>query len=132
MAAGKPPATVLWILHCRVPAAMPNANTPPRFLVKTYDMVDDAATDKIVSWSHNNNSFVVWDPSEFARDFLPKVLVFGYVEGFRKVDTDRWEFANEGFLRGQKHLLSSISRRKPVSGLDQQPQQPLGQSSSVA
>ncbi|XXG51204.1 hypothetical protein AAC387_Pa02g5029 [Persea americana] len=109
----------------------PSGNPPAPFLSKCYDMVNDASTEVTVSWSPAGDTFVVWDPPAFSRDLLPKYFKHGNFSsfvrqlntyGFRKVDPDRWEFANEGFRKGQKNLLKSIARRKQTQSLMQQKQ----------
>ncbi|GLU10204.1 hypothetical protein SLE2022_270240 [Rubroshorea leprosula] len=96
---------------------------PAPFLLKTYEMVDNPSNNEIVSWSSTKKSFIVWNPPEFARLLLPTYFKHNNFSsfirqlntyGFRKIDPEKWEFANEDFVKDQKHLLKNIHRRKPI------------------
>ncbi|GFY98460.1 heat shock transcription factor A2 [Actinidia rufa] len=130
--------------NCSIPKPMEGLHEtgPPPFLKKIFQMVEDPETDKIISWSDSQKSFVVWDHHQLSSSILPKhfkhnnfssfirqLNTYGFIlcgvlfsvafhdMGFvwasrRLIDSDRWEFANEGFQRGKEHLLKNIKRRK--------------------
>ncbi|CAK9136795.1 unnamed protein product [Ilex paraguariensis] len=94
---------------------------PTPFLTKTYQLVDDHTIDDVISWNEDGSTFIVWNPTEFAKDLLPKYFKHNNFSsfvrqlntyGFRKVVPDRWEFSNECFRKGEKRLLCEIQRRK--------------------
>ncbi|KAG8074110.1 hypothetical protein GUJ93_ZPchr0006g43666 [Zizania palustris] len=102
---------------------VPKPSEVAPFLTKVYDMVSDPATDDVISWGGGGGSFVIWNSHAFERDlhrhfkhsnftsFIRQLNTYG----FRKVHPDRWEWANEGFIMGQKHLLKTIRRKKKSS-----------------
>lgn len=90
------------------------------FLTKTFEMVDDPATNNAVSW-RGDDSFVVKDPGLFSTKILPCYFKHNNLSsfvrqlniyGFRKVASDCWEFAHPKFRKGRLGLLKEISRRK--------------------
>lgn len=96
------------------------ASTPP-FLLKTYMLVEDPATDDVISWNSDGSAFIIRQPAEFARDLLPTLFKHSNFSsfvrqlntyGFRKIATSQWEFSNHLFRKGDKDLLCEIRRKK--------------------
>ncbi|KAJ2364703.1 Heat shock transcription factor [Coemansia sp. RSA 2611] len=104
------------------------------FLNKLYSMVDDSASDDLIRWTADGNSFVVLRHEDFAKEVLPRFFKHSNFSsfvrqlnmyGFHKVphlqqggliadgpEAESSEFNNENFQRGQPDLLHFIRRKK--------------------
>ncbi|KAI5444475.1 hypothetical protein KIW84_012926 [Lathyrus oleraceus] len=108
------------------PAIESQRSIPTPFLTKTYNLVEDKSIDDVISWNEDGSTFIVWNPTVFASNLLPKYFKHNNFSsfvrqlntyGFRKVVPDRWEFSNDCFRRGEKRLLCEIQRRKICSAI---------------
>uniref|UniRef100_A0A7S4HGU4 HSF-type DNA-binding domain-containing protein n=1 Tax=Vannella robusta TaxID=1487602 RepID=A0A7S4HGU4_9EUKA len=100
-------------------------SNPAPFVRKTFELVSDANTDHIVSWSPDGLSFVIHDTHEFQQNILPFYFkhnnLCSFVRqlntyGFRKVVTGdssgNLEFKQTSFKQGKPQLLRKVVRRK--------------------
>ncbi|KAI3740795.1 hypothetical protein L2E82_31269 [Cichorium intybus] len=93
----------------------------PPFLIKLYEMVDDKATDSIISWGSSSITFIISDEPRFISEILPcyfknnRFDTFTYqlnIYGFKKKEWNPLEFEHKHFRQGQQHLLKNIKRQK--------------------
>ncbi|KAF9109573.1 stress-responsive transcription factor hsf1 [Mortierella sp. AM989] len=103
------------------------------FLSKLYNMVGDEASNNLIRWSNDGQSFLVINHVEFAKEVLPKFFKHNNfasfvrqlnMYGFHKVphlqqgvlmpdvDSEQWEFSNPNFQRNQPDLLYLVARKK--------------------
>ncbi|KAF9425799.1 stress-responsive transcription factor hsf1 [Podila epigama] len=109
------------------------------FLTKLYNMVGDKASNNLIKWSDDGQSFLVLKHVEFAKEVLPKFFKHNNFSsfvrqlnmyGFHKVphlqqgvlmpdaDSEQWEFSNPHFQKNQPDLLYLVSRKKASNGAE--------------
>lgn len=107
----------------------------PAFINKLWSMVNDPVNQTLIHWGEDGKSFIVTQREQFVHNILPKYFKHSNfasfvrqlnMYGWHKVQDvksgsiqsnidDRWEFANENFIRGREDLLANILRQKSGS-----------------
>merc|ERR1712110_494879 len=98
----------------------------PAFLLKLYTMLEDPNSDDIIGWSTKGDTFIVYNPSDFASMVLPQFFKHSNFQsfirqlnlyGFHKLKQapDWHEFTHPVFKRAHKHLLKDIKRKIPAN-----------------
>ncbi|KAM0051158.1 putative transcription factor HSF-type-DNA-binding family [Helianthus debilis subsp. tardiflorus] len=100
------------------------------FLTKLYLMVDDEATNSIISWRSLGTTFIITDKQEFISKILPCYFKTDRFEnfisqlntyGFKKKEWHQLEFEHEYFQKGKIEWLQTIKSKKQQSNVINKP-----------
>ena len=109
--------------------------TRPAFINKLWNMVNDENNKDLIQWADDGNSFFVKNREIFVHEILPRYFKHSNfasfvrqlnMYGWHKVQDirsgsiqgssdDKWQFANENFIRGREDLLVNIVRQRGSS-----------------
>ncbi|KAJ0622387.1 putative transcription factor HSF-type-DNA-binding family [Helianthus annuus] len=100
------------------------------FLTKLYLMVDDKATNSIISWGSLGTTFIITDKQELISKILPCYFKTDRFEnfisqlntyGFKKKEWHQLEFEHEYFQKGKIEWLNTIKSEKQQSNVINKP-----------
>lgn len=106
--------------------------TRPAFINKLWNMVNDDNNKDLIQWADDGKSFIVKNREVFVHEILPRYFKHSNfasfvrqlnMYGWHKVQDirsgsiqgssdDKWQFANENFIRGREDLLVHIVRQR--------------------
>lgn len=105
--------------------------TRPTFVNKVWSMLQDPKNVSMIHWNDDGTSFIVSHRDRFVKEILPNYFkhsnfasfvrqlnMYGWhkvqdiLSGSLNVSDERWEFANDNFLKGREDLLVNIVRQK--------------------
>ena len=109
--------------------------TRPAFINKIWNMVNDEDNKDLIQWADDGRSFIVKNREVFVHEILPRYFKHSNfasfvrqlnMYGWHKVQDirsgsiqgssdDKWQFANENFIRGREDLLTKIVRQRGSS-----------------
>ena len=109
--------------------------TRPAFINKLWNMVNDENNKELIQWADDGQSFIVKNREVFVHNILPRYFKHSNfasfvrqlnMYGWHKVQDirsgsiqgssdDKWQFANENFIRGREDLLVNIVRQRGSS-----------------
>ncbi|KAJ9060688.1 kinase-regulated stress-responsive transcription factor skn7 [Entomophthora muscae] len=102
----------------------PVASGPTDFIQKLFRMINDPHSSTLTQWSEAGDTFIIFDPHDFAKLLLPRHFKHNNFQsfirqlnkyGFSKVkranDDKLWEFKHDHFSRNGVDLLKEIKRK---------------------
>lgn len=106
--------------------ARKNGPTPPAFLEKLYDIMENKSLHAFIAWQPDGRSFLIKDVEALSQSVLPFYFKHNNIQSFvrqlnmynfskTRHDSNYREFRQPLFQRGRRDLLSIIRRKSQVS-----------------
>lgn len=103
-----------------------NGSSPPAFLEKLYDIMENASLQPYISWQPDGLSFLIKDVQAVSEFVLPHYFKHNNIQSFvrqlnmynftkTRHDSNFREFRQPLFQRDRRDLLSAIKRKSQVS-----------------